>query len=200
MVATEIEYLLQSPDASWCADRWEKLPADGNRYEVIDGVLYMSTSPSVFHQWIINRLMGLIGLPLQDRGFAYAFTGPIGVFMPSCDPVQPDFLLIRTERSAIIDNPHINGVPDLIVEILSPSHPQLDTTIKRAAYARAGVTEYWTVRPATLDIMIYWQPDPSVGDFAHSMLVPADGVLESPTLPVSQRIADLFAGLPEATR
>ena len=76
MVATETEYLLQSPDASWCAERWEKLPADGNRYEVIDGVLYMSTSPSVFHQWIISRLMRLVGFPLQDDQLAYAFTSP----------------------------------------------------------------------------------------------------------------------------
>jgi len=199
MAVAETEYLLQSPDATWCADRWEKLPYDGNRYEVIDGMLYMSTSPSVFHQWIINRLLGLVGLPLQNRDFAYAFTGPIGVFMPGCDPIQPDFLLVRMERASIMENRRINGVPDLIVEILSPSHPQLDTTIKRATYARADVPEYWIVRPATRDIMVYWQPEPEFGDFAHSRLVPADGVLESSTLPISQRIADFFAGSPDTT-
>lgn len=199
MVASEIEFLLQSPDATWCADRWELLPDDGNRYEVIDRVLYMSTSPSVFHQWIINRLMGLVGLPLQDREYAYAFTSPIGVFMPGCDPVQPDFLLVRTERASIFENGRINGVPDLIVEVLSPSHPQLDVTIKRAAYARAGVPEYGIVQPATRDIMIYWQPDSNLGDFSYSMLMPADGVLESPILPVSQSVSDFFTGSPDTT-
>jgi Uma2 family endonuclease len=200
MAVAETEFLLQSPDATWCADRWEKLPYDGNRYEVIDGVLYMSTSPSVFHQWIINRLLGLVGLPLQTAGFGYAFTGPIGVFMPGCDPIQPDFLIIRSERMSIIDEPRIVGVPDLIVEVLSPSHPQLDTTIKRGAYAKAGVPEYWIVRPATRDIMVYWQPEPDFGDFAQSRLVAADGVLESPTLPVSQPTVDFFAGLPTTLR
>ena len=200
MAVAETEFLLQSPDATWCADRWEKLPYDGNRYEVIDGVLYMSTSPSVFHQWIINRLLGLVGLPLQNAGFGYAFTGPIGVFMPGCDPIQPDFLMIRSERMSIVDEARIVGVPDLIVEVLSPSHPQLDTTIKRAAYAKAGLPEYWIVRPATRDIMIYWQPEPDFGDFAQSRLIAADGVLESPTLPVSQFTADLFAGLPTTPR
>jgi len=199
VVATEFEYLLQSADASWCADRWEKLPADGNRYEVIDGVLYMSTSPSVFHQWIINRLLGLVGLPLQNSRFGYAFTGPIGVFMPGCDPIQPDFLIVGNERVSIIENGRINGVPDLIVEVLSPSHPHLDTTIKRAAYARAGVPEYWIVRPASRDIMVYWQPEPEFGDFAQSSLVAADGTLESPTLPITQVIAEFFDGSPDTT-
>jgi Uma2 family endonuclease len=99
----------------------------------------------------------------------------------------------------IIHNGRINGVPDLIVEVLSPSHPGLDTTIKRAAYARAGVPEYWIVRPATRDIMVYWQPEQDFGDFAQSRLVPADGMLESPTLPISQCIADFFAGSPDTT-
>lgn len=199
MVVAEIQYLLQSPDDSGCADRWEKLPADGNRYEVIDGVLHMSTSPSYFHQWIIDCVHELVGIPLRHRGIAYSSRAPIGVFMPGCDPVQPDFLLVRTERASMIENGRTNGVPDLIVEVLSPSHPRLDTTIKRAAYAKAGVPEYWIFRPATRDIMLYWQPEPDFGDFAHSMLAPADGLLESPTLPISQRIADFFDGSPDST-
>jgi Uma2 family endonuclease len=199
MVASKIEYLLQSQDASWCADRWEELPADGNRYEVIDGVLYMSTSPSYFHQWIIDQAHELVGAPLRKQGIAYSARAPIGVFMPGCDPVQPDFLLVRMERASIIANGRINGVPDLIVEVLSPSHPGLDTTTKRIAYARAGVPEYWIVRPATRDIMLYWQPDSNFGDFSQSRLIPADGVLDSPTLPISQQIADFFAGSPDTT-
>src|SRR4029079_14643362 len=111
---------------------------------------------SVFHQWIISRLMRLVGFPLQDEQLGYAFTSPIGVFMPGCDPVQPDFLLVRMERASMFSDGRVNGVPDLLVEVLSPSHPHLDTTIKRAAYARAGVPEYWIMRPATRDIMIYW--------------------------------------------
>jgi Uma2 family endonuclease len=199
MAVAEIQYLLQSPDADWCANRWEKLPNDGNRYEVIDGVLYMSTSPSFFHQWIIDRIHDLVGLPLLLSGFAYSARGPIGVFMPGCDPVQPDFLLVRSERASIITNGRIEGVPDLIAEVISPSHPRLDTTIKRAAYARAGVPEYWIVRPATRDILVYSQPDPDFGDFSQSTLVPADGVLESPTLPIRQAIAEFFAGSPDTT-
>lgn len=48
------ELLLRSPDATWNAERWEQLGDDGNRYEVLDGVLYMSTAPSPAHQMVIR--------------------------------------------------------------------------------------------------------------------------------------------------
>lgn len=48
------EFVTRSLDAGWDYARWLRLPADGNRYEVVDGVLYMSTAPSFFHQWIIR--------------------------------------------------------------------------------------------------------------------------------------------------
>ena len=50
------ELALRSPEADWDRARWETLPDDGNRYEVIDGVLYMTTAPSSFHQWIIRQI------------------------------------------------------------------------------------------------------------------------------------------------
>src|SRR4051812_17360191 len=117
MTVAEVEFLLRSPDACWSYDKWERLPNDGNRYEVIDGVLYMSTAPSFGHQRSIARLVRHVAIPLEDCGFAtYAFA-PIGLVMPGADPVQPDFVLIRSERSAIIaEDGRIRGVPDLIAE------------------------------------------------------------------------------------
>jgi hypothetical protein len=65
---TALEYVLHSLDASWCYDKWEQLPNDGNRYEVIDGVLYLSTAPSFWHQRTIMRLDRNIGSPLEAEG------------------------------------------------------------------------------------------------------------------------------------
>src|SRR5437762_4406973 len=93
---------LRSHDATWNRERWEQLPDDGNRYEVIDGILYMTTAPSNFHQWIITRLLRFVGFPAEDAGLAYPFIALIGVLMPDCDPVQPDFLLVRRANAAII--------------------------------------------------------------------------------------------------
>jgi Uma2 family endonuclease len=200
MTITPIELVLRSLAPSWNYARWEQLPSDGNRYEVIDGVLYMTTAPSFFHQWVVQRLVRLVGIPAEDRGLAYCSIAPIGLLMPGCEPVQPDFLLVRQSNAGIIADRRIRGVPDLIVEVLSPSNPEQDTEIKRGAYARAGLPEYWIVRPQTRDILLCWQPDAMLGDFAQVRLIGSDADLISPTLEgLTLPIADLFAGAPDTT-
>jgi Uma2 family endonuclease len=190
---------LRSLDDTWDRARWEQLPADGNRYEVIGGVLYMSTAPSVFHQWIIHQLVRRLLAQIEDSGVGFTLWSPIGVFMPGCDPVQPDVLVIRAEDAGVFQNRRIEGVPALIVEVLSPSNPQYDLRTKRQAYARAGLPEYWVVRPATRDVLVCWMPDPTLGDYVQSRLFETQEELLSPTLPVRLPVADLFAGAPDTT-
>ncbi len=193
MVVTDMEYLLRSPDASWCFDKWERLPEDGNRYEVIDGVLYMSTAPGFEHQLIIANLHEHIGLALKRDGVAISAFAPVGVIMPGADPVQPDFLVIRNERIGIVSTDgRIHGVPDLIAEVLSPNNPELDTVTKRAAYARAGVPEYWILRPATRDILVCSAPDAGLSDFTEVRHFATDAELVSATLPIRALVSDLF--------
>lgn len=194
MVVAEIEHLLHSSDASWCYEKWLRLPDEGNRYEVLDGVLYMSTSPSQRHQRAVVRLHRYVGIPLEDQGIVVEYAAPIGLFMPGADPVQPDFLLVRTERIDIVNaDEHIFGVPDLIAEVLSPSHPALDTITKRGAYARAGVPEYWILRPATRDVLVCSRPDAELSDFTEVKHCGPDDELVSPTWPLRVPVAQLFA-------
>ncbi|PDW03699.1 Uma2 family endonuclease [Candidatus Viridilinea mediisalina] len=195
-----LELVMRSLDSNWCYERWEQLPLNGHRYEIIDGVLYMTTAPSNFHQWIIRMLDRYIGTPAELRGDLYVLTAPIGLLMPGCDPVQPDFLLVRRERAGIIADRRVRGVPDLIAEVLSPTHPEQDTKIKCAAYARAGVPEYWMVRPATRDVMVCWQPDQSLGTYTQVRLYAPGEQLIAATLPgVVAQVDDLFAGAPDTT-
>jgi Uma2 family endonuclease len=193
MVVSTIEYQLRSVDADWCYERWEQLPDDGNRYEVIDGVLYMSTAPSNNHQYITSRLTAHIGLPLETAGVAMFAHAPIGVIMPGCDPVQPDFVLIRMERAHIYTNDiHIRDVPDVIAEILSPGNPAHDLETKRGAYARAGVPEYWILRPEARDVIVLSSPDAAASDFASERTFSDGEDLVSPTLPIRVPVAALF--------
>jgi len=76
--------LLRSIDADWSFARWETLPADGNRYEVIDGVLYMASCPSLFHPWIVGHLVEHVGRVAEDHLEMYSFLGPVGVVMGGC--------------------------------------------------------------------------------------------------------------------
>jgi Uma2 family endonuclease len=120
---------------------WETLPADGNRYEVIDGVLYMTTAPSSVHQWIVQQIFLMLFQQIDPKGLSTTLWAPIGLFMPGCDPVQPDLLVVRAEDRHIFRETRIRGIPALIADVVSPSHATYDTRIKRRAYAHAGVPE-----------------------------------------------------------
>ncbi len=193
------ELALRSHDATWNRARWEQLPDDGNRYEVIDGVLYMTTAPSAFHQWIIRQIVLALYDQVDRPGIGRVLWSPIGVFMPGCDPVQPDILVIRTDDLGMVYDRRINGVPALLVEVLSPSNPAQDTEIKLEAYAHAGVPEYWIVRPSTRDVLVYTFPDLARGIFTQSTVVAADDDLISPTLPFRAPVASFFADAPDVT-
>jgi Uma2 family endonuclease len=193
------ELMLRSADATWDRAKWEQLPDDGNRYEVIDGVLYMTTAPSAFHQWILRQLFVTLYQQIDSAGVGLTFWSPMGVFMPGCDPVQPDLLVIRTADLSIIHDRRVYGVPALLIEVLSPSNAEKDTEIKRKAYAQASVPEYWIIRPATRDLLVYTEPDDSLGDYVQSQRVAPDAEFVSPTLPVRASVASFFAGAPDTT-
>lgn len=190
---------LRSHDAVWDRERWELLPNDGNRYEIINGVLYMTTAPSLFHQWIIRQVVRVMFTQIDDKGLGLTLWAPIGLFMPGCDPVQPDIVLVPTTGVGMMHDRRIFGVPALLVEVLSPSNHEQDTEIKRKAYARAGLPEYWIIRPAQRDLLVYTAPDTIGGDYLQKTYVPPDGILTSPTLPVQVDIASFFAGAPDTT-
>ena len=193
------DLLLRSHDADWNRAKWAAMPADGNRYEVIDGVLYVTTAPSVFHQWIVQRVYLGLHAQIEVAGWGLVFLSPIGVFMPGCDPVQPDVLVVRESERHVFQGGRIEGVPALIVEVQSPSNAVYDSRTKRGAYARAGVPEYWIVRPATRDVLVCTRPDETLGDYAQSLVVDEADELISPTLPVRLHVAGLFAGAPDTT-
>ena len=193
--------ILHSLDATWNRALWERLPADGNRYEVIDGVLYMSTAPSFFHQWIIKRLVFQFDPQIDRPGIGLTMWSPIGHFMPGCDPVQPDVLVLRQSDVTpnIFRDGKIFAVPALLVEVQSPRHPAIDTKVKRAAYATAGVPEYWIIRPKTRDVLVCSQPDAGRADYGREQHFGPMAELVSPTLPVRLLVNELFAGSPDTT-
>lgn len=89
MTAAPPDLFLRSATADWSVERWEELPDDGNRYEVIAGVLYLSTSPSVYHQWLNQLLVELVDIPARREGWAYYFVAPVGVILPGARRRSP---------------------------------------------------------------------------------------------------------------
>jgi Uma2 family endonuclease len=198
-IPTEMSHSVRGPtQGNWTYSDWENLSEDGNRYEIIEGVLYVTTAPSYFHQWIISRLITYVGVPADQRGIAYWVAAPIGVLMPGCEPVQPDFLIILKENAAIIRDRRIYGVPDLIVEVISPGSAAYDEGVKLEAYARAGVPEYAVIEPATRKLRLYTLEVP--GEFAAPREFGEGDSLSFGCLPdISLNVSDLFANAPDTT-
>jgi Uma2 family endonuclease len=148
-IATNTQGVRGPRQGTWTYADWETLPPDDeHRYEIIDGVLYMSTAPSLYHQWIVKQVYRLVGLPAEDAGLGYSFMAPVGVMMPHCQPVQPDFVYVQKANAGILRDGKIRGVPDLIVEVLSPGNRDYDEDVKLRAYAACGVPEYGCLEPA----------------------------------------------------
>ncbi|MFP4441126.1 MAG: Uma2 family endonuclease [Chloroflexaceae bacterium] len=197
-LATVPDLVLRSVSADWDYARWQQLPDDGNRYEVIDGMLYKTTAPSFFHQWIIKRLERYLGIPAEDRGPAFTVPAPVGVLMPRCDPVQPDYVVVLAERAAIIHDRRVFGVPDLIIEVLSPSNAANDTEVKRNAYAHAGVPEYAIVDLEQRILHTFQLTEP--GQYGVARSFAATELITFACLPtIAFRVGDLFMGAPDTT-
>ena len=126
----------------------QQLPDDGNRYEAIGTALYVTPAPTVRHQRVLMRLTLALHRLLVEPGHGEMFFAPTGVEFPASEEgVQPDLLFVSSERSGIIAEPWIQGAPDLVIEILSPTTAHRDRGVKRKLYDRQGVTEYWIVDP-----------------------------------------------------
>lgn len=198
VIPTDASAVVGPPQGQWTRADWEALPDDGRRYEIIDGGLYMSTAPSSFHQWICQRLYRHVGIPAEDRGLAYTFLAPVGVFMPNCDPVQPDFVMVRAEHRDIIHDRRIFGVPDLIIEVLSPGGADYDEKVKLFAYARASVPEYGIVDPARRELRLY--PLEAPGRYRWPETFAAGQTARFAALPgIELPVAQLFDGAPDTT-
>jgi Uma2 family endonuclease len=199
-VLTEDAMLVKGPpQGQWASSDWEELDhGDGTRYEIIEGVLYVSKSPSMPHQWIVASLFGVLGNPAKNSRLAYSFIAPFGVFMPGCDPVQPDFVLVLKERAdaeRLIRERGLYGVPDVIVEVLSPGNASYDTDVKMRAYARAGVPEYAIIDPETRTLRYHRLANE--GEYAPALEFDGAQSFAFKCLPqFSFLIGDLFAGMP----
>lgn len=127
-------------------DIWDS-PDDGNRYEVIDGELYVSPPPVREHQHASSELHGTIWSYLRDNPIGRVYHAPFGVILSGLNGVQPDLVYVSNERRAILTDQGVSGAPDLVVEILSPSTRSRDLGIKLRAYQAAGVPNYWVADP-----------------------------------------------------
>ena len=129
----------------WTVEMLDALPNDGNRYEFIDGVLFVTPSPLNVHQRAIGELYLLLA-PYAKRVGLYVMFAPAAVRWPDRGQVEPDLFVIPRECNP---DPLQRGTDGsqlvLVVESLSPSTRRADLTTKRDLYQGEAVPEYWII-------------------------------------------------------
>ena len=177
---------------NWTYDLYAALPEDGKRYEVVDGVLYMSPSPGDFHQKICLLVAHYLLTHVMLAGLGQVRPAPFDVELAPDTVVQPDVMVVLNARLARITPSRIKGAPDLVIEVLSPATEKYDRTEKRNAYERAGVTEYWLVDPfeRTVEVLLL-----QAGTYRSAGIFKGRDTLPSQVVPtiVEVRVEQFFA-------
>lgn len=128
-------------------DDYVKFPDDGQRYEIIDGELFVTAAPIFGHQYTSGELYLILRKWADARGDGIVAYAPVDVVLAPDTIVQPDLIWISGARVTEILGDRVTGIPDLVIEILSPSTRSRDRGKKSEVYARFGGREYWLVDP-----------------------------------------------------
>ncbi len=151
MVANSIRWTTRDLDA---------IPDDGGwkRYEIIDGELFVTRAPHIFHQSAITKLCVRLETWSEATGLGSTLDTPGVVFAPT-DAVIPDVIWISRERLAngVDEAGHLTVAPELVVEVLSPGerNERRDREFKLKLYSLHGVQEYWIVSWQLKTIEVY---------------------------------------------
>ncbi len=141
----------------WTREEVLAIPDDGNRYELVDGELLVTPAPRRVHQLALLALVRRLHPFLSRNRLGTILTAPADLDLGRGYVVQPDlFVIPEVDPRKVLDWPD-SGVPSFIAEILSPSTALGDRKVKRPAYQRAGVGEYWIVDPDSWTVE-RWQP------------------------------------------
>src|ERR1700730_16326135 len=180
----------------WTSQDLEKLADEGKRYEIVDGDLYVSRQPHLYHQYVCGAIYELLQTWSRQAKAGKAIFTP-GVIFADDDDVVPDVVWISQERLAMALQPDgkLHFAPELVIEVLSPGPTNVsrDREAKLKLYSRRGVLEYWVVSWQELYLEVYRREEDVLK--LHSTLYEAN-ILQSPHLPdfrceVSQIFTDI---------
>lgn len=167
-------------ETEYTYDDYIRMTRDGELCQLIDGGLVRSPSPSTRHQRISRRIEIELCNFVAAQGLGEVWDAPLDVYLAENQTFQPDIFFISNERSSIIGEKKIEGAPDLVIEILSPSTAYYDIRKKKRVYESTGVREYWIVDPEERSIEVYENRD---GCFIMHDQAREDGRVASKLLP-----------------
>ncbi len=149
----------------WTYAEFARLPSEGGtRHEIIAGELFVTPAPTPRHQRMVGKLTTLLTSFVDDHALGVVLPGPIDVLFAEGDYLEPDLVFVASHRQAVLTDRGVEGPPDLVVEVLSPSTRARDRGLKLERYRHFGVAEYWIVDPdgRTVDVWKQGAPRPDV--------------------------------------
>ncbi|MCZ8355168.1 MAG: Uma2 family endonuclease [Cyclobacteriaceae bacterium] len=141
------------PDKIWTVSDYMGIGISNEPVQLIHGKLIMSPAPSPQHQRISRNLFQI--LIQHTVNFGEVFYSPIDLILSESIVLQPDLVFISNKKKEIITNRGIEGIPDLIVEVISPSNSYIDRVTKKEIYTTHGIPELWLVDPQSKRLEIY---------------------------------------------
>ena len=170
---------------------------EGERWELIDGVLYhMAAAPNTKHHDVSDNTGDLVKAVIQPRRLGRIYRAPYALMLSDSNTVEPDLIYVSVERRHIITARGCEGIPDLVVEILSPSNSAHDLTVKRELYARHGIPEYWILNPIRETVQALTEPavNDGTGEYTVEALYQVGDTLTTDRIPgLTIAVADIFA-------
>jgi Uma2 family endonuclease len=163
-------------------DDYLRLPNDGRRYEILEGEIFVSPSPTTKHQIVSGNLYAILHHHVRTHKLGLVLHAPTDVVLSYTNVVQPDLLFISNARKKIITEQNIQGAPDLMVEILSETTEEQDRTTKMQIYARHGVKEYWLIDPDRETLEVY-KLDAKTRAFRHIATYQRDEIFQPDLFP-----------------
>ncbi len=163
---------------------------DDERYELLNGELIVIAAPNTIHQRTTFNLAFLLRIFVEKNDLGEVFVSPYDIVLSESNVLQPDVTFVSKARQSIVTDKNIQGVPDLVVEVISPSTDARDRETKGGIYARHGVPEYWLADPEEHTVSVM-----TLGDegFRESGVYAVGDVLFSPVIPgLSLPLADVF--------
>jgi Uma2 family endonuclease len=182
-VATPADWVPGPEQGFWTYDDYAALPDDGQRYEIVNGVLVIAPAPTPEHQDIVGMIFHYLLIHVKFAGLGRVFMAPIDVVLSPKNTFQPDVVVILNAHLNKVGEKKIIGAPDLAVEVASPDTALYDRVTKYEKYAHAGVQEYWIVNMKAKTIQVLVLEDGeyrSLGTFRGEQTLPSRIVSDLP--------------------
>jgi Uma2 family endonuclease len=169
---------IASPGHHTHEDLWA-LPADGNRYELVGGELFVTPAPRTRHQAVVVTVTVALKAWVDEHG-GRVYAAPTDLRFADDTVLEPDVLALTAEHVGQVQERWVDAPADLVVEVSSPSTASHDLIRKRRVYERGGVAEYWYV---DLDAEVVYVHRLEGGAYGDPVAFSAGGTADSTVLP-----------------